>query len=82
MVYPLREYVEDGGLMSNGNQHKRCLSPGRRLRRADSQRREAGRPTGPCRLIKFELVLNLKTGQTLGLDIPPTLLALADEVIE
>jgi putative ABC transport system substrate-binding protein len=80
-VYPFRSFVVSGGLLSYGTDVADVF------RRAASYVDRILRGTGPGELpiqppAKYELVINLKTAKDLGLDIPPMLLARADEVIE
>ena len=80
-VYPFRQFCEAGGLLSYGNDQldnfrRAAVYVDRILAGAKPSELPVQAP------VKFELVINLKTAKTLGLEVPPTLLARTDEVIE
>jgi putative tryptophan/tyrosine transport system substrate-binding protein len=80
-VYPFRYYAADGGLVSYGpdtvDQYRRAASYIDRILKGENP---ANLPVqGPT---KYELTINLKTAQTLGLTVPHSILLRADEVIE
>ena len=80
-IFSTRDFVKDGALMSYGPSYTE------RFRRAADYVDKILRGAKPADIpveqpTKFDLVINLKTAKALGLDIPASMLTLADEVIE
>jgi putative ABC transport system substrate-binding protein len=80
-MYEIRDYVVSGGLIAytydrSHNFERAAAFLDKIFKGANPAELPVEQPT------KFELVINLKTAKALGLNVPPTLLAIADEVIE